>query len=242
VISSFDVLNIVAVAVVASVLGYTALWAVRVRGALAVPAYRSQAMGIALIASVLDLALVGGTVSAYLVFGNGEDAVGNGAFGLFFVLLLTIFYLVDSSVMTARRSDPLSRDTFHWSKLRKILWIAIIPASVIVIPFDVLNAGAAVLGPPPAWAAIFLVPGIFIPPISGAVMLPLAGRRAGDPALRRHLTWFGFFAVSFLAGNLLMNLTDPVFGLFSSYVASLAQAYFLYRSVLSLTPLRSPKA
>jgi hypothetical protein len=241
-IANFDVLNISAVAAVALILGYTAFWAVRVRGALAVPAYRKQAMGIVLIVSVLDMTLIGVTVSAYVVYGNAQGAIGNGAFGLFFVLLLTIFYWVDSSVTAARRSDPLSRDILRWSRLRILLWIAIIPASAIVIPVNILTAGVASTGSPPSWTAPFLILGIFGPPISGAVMLPLAARRAGDPAFRLHLRWFGLFALAFLVGDLLTNLQpDPVVALFSSYVASLVEAYCLYRSVLSLTPLKSPR-
>lgn len=236
--STFDVANIVAVTAVAVGLGYATIWALKVRRVLAIRAYQNQALGVALIAAMLALLTVANTVGAYLIYNNPLESGGNGGFGLFFVLLVTIFYWIDSSVIAARRSDPLSRDTLHWSRVRILLWIGTLPAAILVTAVDVYSLialGGNVTGGPPAWSVTILVPGIFIPPISGAVLLPIISRRSGDQTLRRHLKWFGLFAVVFLVFNLfLSNQPDPVLGLFSGYVGDAGCAFCLYRSVLSL--------
>jgi hypothetical protein len=235
-IGPYDWLNIAVVTGVSLAFVYVALRAIEVKGALAVPSYRRQALGVVLLSILLALNLAGSTVSGYLVYGNAGGAIGNGAFGIFFILLLALFYFVDSSVIVSRRTDPLSRDTLRWSKLRFVLWVAVIPAAVLVIPVDILSAGIAT-GPPPAWTIYILVPGIFVPPIAGAIFLPLASRRAGDPAFKRHMKWFGAAALLFFLGLFFGNNPNVAVGLFLTYVFDLGIAYALYRSVFSLVPV-----
>ncbi len=227
-------------------LGYAAFWGLNVRRALAIQVYRNQALGIALIAFVLGLYYVGATASAYIVYGNPLDAVGNGAFGLFFVFLVTFFYWIDASALAFRRSDPRSRDPFRWSKLRIALWIGVLPAPAVVIPFDILNPLSNVNAPPPVsgltlvlWIFILFL-GIFVPLISGAVILPMIARRTIDPLLRGHLRWFAYFALAYLViADLLGNLPMGGWALFFGYVGSSVGAYCLYRSVLFLAPVKA---
>jgi hypothetical protein len=244
--SAFDVLNLLGITIVSVALGYTAFWAFNVRKALAIRVYRHQALGIALIASTYALSLIVNTVSAYVVYGDPLFAVGQGGYGLFFVFLVMLFYWIDSSVIASRRSDPLGREILRWSKLRIALWIGTLPAALIVIPVDLyvlIFQGGNFGGSAPGSLGIVLILGIFIPPISGAVLLPIMLRRTVDSTLRRQLKWFGLFAAVFLVVNLFLgNQPDRVLGLFYTYLGSLIGAFCLYRSVLSLTPVKSVSA
>ena len=236
-ITSFDVANLTAVAAASFFLGYVTYWALIVHRALGIKVYRNRALGIALISSILASTEIATTFDAYVNYKNAIAAVGNGGFGLFFVFLLLLFYCVDSSVLSARRTDPLSRDTLHWSKLRLFLWIPTAIVSVIVIPIDiysVVSSSNPTTAPPSLFALFFAA--IFIPIISAVVLLPVAARRAGDSALRMHLKWFGLFAASYFVSNILSNTLDPSIGLFVDHLGLVFGGYCLYRSVLSLVP------
>ncbi len=165
---------------------------------------------------------------------------------MFFVFLVMLFYWIDASVIAAKRSDPLGREILHWSRLRIALWIGTLPAALLVIPFNLyflIFHGGNFTTPPPATLGIILFPGIFIPPVSGAVLLPIILRRTVDLTLRRQLKWFGLFAAVFLVVNLFLgNQPDKVQALFYGYLGSVVGAYCLYRSVLSLTPLKPVSA
>jgi len=240
--SVFDVANILAVTAVTVGLGYATFWALNVRKALVIRVYSRQALGIALLASILGLWTIAFTASAYLVYGNPLDALGNGGFGLFFPFLAALLYWIDASVLAVRRSDPLSRNILHWGKVRWPLWAGTLPALVVAVPVNIYavitNGGNAGTAPP--WAAVILIPGIFIPVISGAVVLPIISRWTRDPMLRNHLRWFAVFAVVFLLSLLLGNGpgSNELSGLAVTYVGLFACAYCLYRSALALTPLK----
>jgi hypothetical protein len=236
-INSFDIANLITAAAASSFLGYVSYWALIVRRALGIRVYRKQALGIASIALILASTEIATTFDAYIFYKNATAAVGNGGFGLFFVFLLLLFYCVDSSVLTARRTDPLSRDTLHWSKLRLFLWIPTAIVAAIVIPIDIYSAVLS-SNPIPAPASLFtlLFPAIFIPIVSAVILLPLVARRAGDFALRMQLKWFGVFAASYFVTNIVSNTLDPTIGLYVDHLGLIFSGYCLYRSVLSLVP------
>ena len=237
----YDWLNVAAVAGVSLVFAYVAYRSLNVRSALAAPSYRKQALGVALLSTFAGLNILGSTVSGYLVYGGAAGALGNGAFGAFWVLLATLFYFVDSSVIAARRTDPQARDTLHWSKLRLLLWVMVLPVAVLVTGIDIISAGVAT-GAPPGWSIFILVPGILVPPVSGVIFLPLASRRAGDPAFKKHLRWFAVAALFFVLGQVLGNPSNVAQALAITYIFDLAVAFALYKSVLSLVPVRSNAA
>jgi len=243
--SNFDIVNLALVTTVLLSLGYTAFWARNVQKALAVGVYRRQALGIVLISVTLALYQIANTAEAYFVFHNGLEANGEGGFGLFFIFLVAVFYWVDASVLAARRSNSLLKDYMHWSKVRIILWVGTLPAAIIVVAVSVVslfvsggNSGIA-----PTWAGIFLFPGIFIPLFSCAIVIPIIALKTPDKILRAHLKWFGLFGIIYLAFNFLTaNLSDITMALFLTYLGDIVCAYCLYRSALSLTPLKIPVA
>ena len=242
-IGIFDVINIAGVIGEMIALSFAAYWAIRVWKALAIRVYRKAAFGVALIATLLALTEVVNTVSAYLVYGSPFEAIGQGGYGIFFLLLAALFYYVDASVLASRRSDPRVRNTLHWSKLRILLWIGTLPAAVLVVVANVImlvTTGPNISGPPPASLAIILFSGLFIPPISGAIVLPIASRRTADQSLRKQLKWFALFAASIFVFNLFLTNSVPSqpLALLLNYLGSALGAYCLYRSVSALAPIR----
>ncbi len=206
----------------AAILGYAAYWALTIRHALGVRLYRNQALGIGLVAaaSALLALLFGATI------GGNEAVIDLQAFEFLF-----LFYWIDASVLAARRSDPIMRDDYHWSRLRGPLWGANLATFA-------LNFFAHL----PVQIILTLVVGV--------VMLPTAAHRSGDAIFRRHLRWFGFYVVLQIiafAGILLpyiltgsptsgsTNITYVAIGIFVP--GAWGGAYCLYRSARSLAPL-----
>ena len=203
------------------ILLYAAYWALNIRHALAVNVYRKQALGIGLVA--ISCAILG--------FGQVLPIVNISfleGFGPGFLVLLVLFYWIDASMISARRSDPLLRDSLHWSKLRIVLWILIVALMLIgvILLIPKGTPSGLLLGP------LFLVAlGLLIlVPLSGALSLSVALRRSKDIAFRRHLKWFAVFAVLFF-------FVFPLGANIASYALIFAAGYSLYRSARSLAPL-----
>ena len=201
---------------------YPAFWAFKIRRALAVRLYRNQALGIGLISVAFLAAVFDDTGTTYS-----------------FALLL-IFYWIDVSFLAARRSDPLLRDTLHWSKLRIILWA-----------LGIISVAAWISGIPP----IDTIGKIFVAtliPASGVALIAVALRRSRNPTLSRNLAWFGLFAMTqlvTLAVAVTFAVTDGTGGaedffLEGYFLFALARflglalgGFFLYKSARSLVPL-----
>ena len=260
-LGDLDILNLFGVAASSIILVYVAFWALNVRRALPVHAYKRQALGIALIAISLALANVVDTIEAYVYIGTPFGAIGQSGFGLWFVFLLFLFYWVDSSVIAVRKSDPKARDTFHWSRLRIVLWAFSLPGQVLIFfvsitslilsgPTASANSSAPSGGLIGVVLLVVLVGAIFIPLASAVVMLPVVARRTADRTFRTQLIWFAAFAVVyFVFVNQLGSISCPNnactiptqvsaewFGLYISYVGLALGAFCLVRSVSSLVP------
>jgi hypothetical protein len=193
---------------------YPAYWALAVRRALGLRMYRNQALGLALLGIGFALAFVRPleVVLSYSVL---------------------LFYWIDASVLAARRTDPLLRDTLNWSKLRWIFWLVIVglwvPEMVDLVVsgnFFGNNLTKDIFG------TLVVVPFALVF-VSGAPLLVLASRRSGDNALKRHLKWFGYFVSAILVAGLLQNAGLVI----ATFVLFVVGAYCLYRSARSLAPL-----
>ncbi len=197
---------------------YAAYWALNIRHALAVKVYRRQALGIGLVAisfAILDFEQVLSSVIIPSLGGNGFIF-----FGTVFLVSLILFYWIDSSMISARRSDPLLRDSLHWSKLRILLWILIVAWYLIDVILLTLNPTPSVL----------LLGPVILVPLSGALSLSVVSRRSKDIAFRRHLKWFAVFTV-------LLFFIIPLGANIASYALIFPAGYSLYRSARSLAPL-----
>jgi hypothetical protein len=202
------------------IFSFAAYWAFNVRRALALRLYRNQAFGIGLV-SIMFPALA-------ILFSSGLT---------YYISLLVIFYWIDTSVLAARRTDPLLRDTLHWSKLRILIWVLNLVGVGVTATLAITNSDYTYLPSDPILLGLTSVPGFSIP-ISALVILPLIARRSKDLNLRKHIIWFGAFPIIQLAAILLaLFLWSGTF-----FVGFAFGGYFLYRSARSLVPLNRIEA
>lgn len=230
---------------------YAAYWALSIRHALAIQLYRKQALGIGFV--VLTLWAVIGAFSA-LPTTLVSPLVAFESFTAFYFLFVVLFYWIDASILSSRRSDPLLRDTLYWSKIRIPLWTVVIATTLFpflilgyvgitsdTTIFNQLNAGTfgTIYGPAVSFALTVIISFPIVIPILGIVYLPIIARRLKwDRSLRRHLEWFApapagllwIFFGPFSGSN---SFTATV----SSGLALMIMGYSLYRSAKALVPL-----
>jgi hypothetical protein len=202
---------------IGAILLYNAYAAWKPRRIIFSPTYQRQAKGVALVCLATGLVFATGAMNGSLVLGSVgfTEFQGIGAF----LWLLIVFYWVDDSIIAGRRADPLARDTGNWSKIRLPYWIAIIgavtAASALGLYFYAVGNTAAIIGPPPPTVNPFFFALVAIinnaPQVlafgSGLVLLPIVAKRAKDVVLRRHLIWFGIFALVFISTTLIAAVT-----------------------------------
>ena len=197
---------------------YPAYWALVIREALTLRLYRNQALG---------MGLLGAWVA--IVFLRPLEVILS--------LSVLLFYWIDASILAARRSDPLLRDTLRWSKLRWVFWILVVG---LLVPemVDIVISGNFFGNTltKDIFGTLVKIPfGLIF--VSGAPLLVLVSRRSGDITLKTHMKWFGYFVLAILAAGLSQNAGQ----LTVTFVLFVAGAYFLYRSARSLAPLNRLK-
>jgi hypothetical protein len=219
--------------------GYAAFSAFSIRRRLSGDLYRKQALGIGIVSilfGVLDLTtsnVISGLLFSFL------------AIIVFWGVFVSTFYWIDTSVRAARLSDPLLRDSLHWSRLRFVLWgylVAALPlVGVIVIEFP--QGGPPPAGTSPLVDLLFvfsLFAPIWVTLVSGFVVFPVVARRSGDRNLRHHLAWFGAYAAVIFAsavGSFLISSEATQAYDFAQGLVAIFASYFLYRSSRSLAPI-----
>jgi hypothetical protein len=229
---------------------YGAYWAFSIRHALAVRRYRRQALGIGLI-----VLAIWATVCVFVLIPSpsASPLPSFESFLAFYILFIVLFYWIDASVLTARRSDPLLRDVLYWSRIRIPLWIAIIVTSLIPLlvsayigiasdttAFNQLNAGT--FGGPVISLVLDVVTNFSVVIlICGMIYLPASAIRSKwDRSLRGHFLWFAPASACLFFG-----FFGPTSGS-SSFVAEVVgglvlviAGYTLYRSAKALVPLNT---
>lgn len=215
--------------VFAVVYGYVAYTAIAIRRALSNRVYRTQALGLAVfVILVVEFALasvVGATLT--INFTGIADAIQ--LLAVWFAILLGFYYYIDASIMAARPTDPLFRDTLHWTQMRFAFWAYDISAAIVFSTAAAVNrynyANGGILAILQAGIPLLIV--VF----SGGVVLPIAIRRSNDKVLKKQLSWF----VVYLAWLILLvvsNLPAVI-----ALAIFLPGAYLVYRSAASLVPL-----
>jgi hypothetical protein len=232
-VSSFEILQaIVSAGLIVMVLiyAYATYWAFNIRRALAVRLYRNQALGIGLGSlgfTLMNMSFLVGSLNPNFIYPVLPDLVP-------FILF---FFWIDTSVRVARRSDPLLRDVLEWRRVRIILWsliiISIASLSLILAVIGQLTTYIPTLSGPVVEYVLFVIP-IFVTFVSGAIYVTVSAVRSKDRTLRRHLLWFGLFAVCLLGAAVSYAPfgPNPV-----AILAFIAGGYCLYRSARSLSPL-----
>lgn len=240
-LSSYDLAAGVLIGATILGYGYVTYAALAIRRTIAGGVYRKQALGLALVAVLYALNATTSYYSPRTL--DIYSLLGFLSFPLAFVM---IFYWVDKSALAARLTDPLLRDTLHWSRVRFLIWTINISAVIISFSYTAY-VGQLVLGslstnPPLFLLVIFLTPA-YLSVSSGAVVLLVAVRRTADRTLKRHLEWFGFylvfiFVLAGLIGNGLAIYSVEWSNVFGG-AANAAGAFFLYKSARSLITLYS---
>ena len=180
---------------------------------------------------MVELALVATIAfSTTIVLTDIDDAIQ--LLGIWFAIFIGFYYYIDASIRAARLTDPLFRDTLHWTRVRAAFWAYVIGAT-IVFP---IAAAVGIYNYENGGIAAFFQAGVpaLIIAFSGLVALPLAIRRSKDKVLKRQLSWFAAYMmwlVLLLVGAL-SYVPDVV-----SLLIFLAGTYPLYRSATSLVPL-----
>ena len=185
------------------VIAYSVFKTLNIRRALAVPLYRSQTLGVALV----SLSFIGYMFTFDLYNGLG---LSSNLFTTFEVLIgfaippFVTFYWIDASMRAARRFDPLLREVFHWRIVRIILWAWIAPMFLIFVGLigypTLLEAVQGQLnspsgGPPPGVIFLLLLSPIFIVAVVGLVFLPRAAKKIRRQKVREasSVVWALYF-------------------------------------------------
>jgi hypothetical protein len=247
-VSSIEIVALIGSIAIILAIGYGVYWAFSIRRALAVPLYRRQALSFGLIGTlgILDFVFLG------LLFTYDLSAVVAGvATPIWDAWVITnigfelmLFYWVDASILTARRTDSLLRNTFGWRRLRLAAWALVIGLNLvqIVLPNSVFRNPTSLQG------LLVTESPLVVIAATGVSVLPIAARRSGDKTLRRHLIWLGLFVATVFLSGVPSVVTAAVYGLNPTsvvspltvaevYLISLLAAYFGYRSSRSLAPL-----
>jgi hypothetical protein len=197
------------------------------------PLYRNRALWVGAVGTffalfVLSTILIGTFASTNRFLSLFQFSLTN--FGA-----ILVFGWIDSNVRVARRSDPLRRNTLHWTKLRIFIWailtIALVGGLVSAFIGDIYNlsspAGAFLESP-------------FIPASAfGIVALAVSHRRINDVTLKRHIRWLVFFVLILLLVIRLLEYSSSLFSTVDLITMLLLAcgAYFLYIAARSLSQL-----
>lgn len=238
-LSDVSTVSIILASLVGVVFAYGAFWALTIRKALMNYVYRKQAFW----AGVVALYFVAQSVfiALAIMYNQVNFYVNLTAAGFITVGFAVIFVWIDSTILVARRSDPLQRNTLRWSKVRYFIGITTTIGLFFNLLFNVIFANQSgppfdLLGNPPLVGFI----GTLL--LLGAIALLLSAERSGDLTLRRHLKWFGMGAASlFVSGQIgspwAKIAPDSIFVPIVTYAIFAIAAYCFYRSSKSLAPL-----
>ncbi len=254
-LSSFDIANIVGAVAFSATFGYAIYTALGIRRTFSVPLYRSQALGVALIALIILINLLSNIIFSYIppnvpsdfLFSN-VGIIGELAFLLWFPIF---YYWLDKSELAARKSDPLLRDILHWQLVRLFLGPLIYASVVIAASTEIIET--IFFGVSPVSMAsesavpsnLFIILFLFIPGIIlfiglrilAIIALPIAAWQTKDPLLRKQIYWLGlFFILNFIGGALQGTISNPFEALFVLDAIVFANGYCLYKSARSLVP------
>lgn len=200
------------------------------------PLYRNRALWVGAVGTFFALLVL----SAILIgtFASANRFLILFQFGLTNFGAILVFGWIDSNVRVARRSDPLRRNTLHWTKLRILIWgilsIALVGGLVSAFVSDINNVsslaglGGAFLESPFTPAAAF-----------GIGALAVSRRRINDVTLRRHIKWLVFFVLILLFATRLVEYSSSSLSTvgFIGILLLACGAYFLYMAARSLSQL-----
>lgn len=231
---AIPLLALVVGAVIVAIFSYGAYWAFQVRSALVSRLYRNRALWVGAVGTFLALLVLSDIIIGSL---NSVDPyLSLFQFSIGYLGAALTFAWVDTTLILARKSDPLQRNTLHWSKLRIVVWLGLTLAIAGGLASAILTRanyfmtptgpqGAFLYGPYGGYA-IFSVPALI-----------KSRGRAGDIVLRRHLRWLTLFVVVlFFTSSLINNPSSSIPRTIGAFLL-IVDAYCLYKAARSLAPL-----
>ena len=199
--------------------------------------YKSRAKWTAVfLASAVFLLLDSNGLVPYL---SSIDAADTG----FVLITVALPLFVNSNIRTARESDFFHRDALHWRSLWRVTMtvvlcsVAVSGASIAYSP-GVLTGTSSVLWANLGYPVSFFV--LIIVSIYGGGSLTVAARRTQDQTMKKFVRMLGlallglFFYFTVWAP---IDYFAPGVGDAISELGFIMSAYYLYRAVMSLSPL-----
>lgn len=235
---TYDLIFVLGGLLSSTILVYAAYWALNIRRALFVPAYRRQAFWI----GFFSLSSVGYVAGLDMGAPGPSVAYALLVVSYYLALAFLFFRLIDVDIEVARRSDPLLREPLHWRRLRLVVLAIMVPAAVGVAALEWASKTGASF---PGYYFAIVQGSVFVPfLLAGVPALLLAVRRTGDLTFRRSLKWLGFYFVTLFIANMsyflftagVLAVPPDLFNATGGLVAA-PGAYCLYRSARSLAPL-----
>lgn len=234
---------------ITAILLYGSYWAFSISRVRTSKLYKRQALSVGVVGLYFGILWIASPFTDQLAPRNTISFAISAV--AFFAGAILIFVWIDGSMRVARRSDPIHRDTFHWKKLRFLIW-ALICFDILTLAVLYSQVARVVRGLTPSenipFLALFL--SVFL---LAAPALFLAARRSRNPTLNRNLRWFALFVVfvlvyaefgyfSFVLGassganNGAYLLISNAIGIVITLLPVIG-AFSLYRSARSLAPI-----
>lgn len=199
---------------------YAAYWSFALRRALKVKSYSRQVLIVGSF-SIYGVVLFSLFYLVYFLAPNLQNSPIQDFQAALYIFLPPIsFAWLDSSVRVGRRSDPLLRDSYRWSKLRMALW----PLLLLSLVGYLVQGDLSVIG-------------LFSYVILGVSVVPLlvTARRSGDRYFRRSIEWFGVALAAVVAQNI--GFATLVQGLGTGIVYSLPGFIWAVLANFAMVPI-----
>jgi predicted small integral membrane protein len=214
---------------------YTSYLSFEIRNVLAVKLYRRRALWVAGIGAYFVAFFIFATVAN--TFSIPDETPLSVITGIFaYAGGVAFFVWINSTINVSRRSDPLRRDSLHWSQLRWFFGFLIFVGTFFGIIFN-LTTLVEFVRATPLYGPVGLVL------LVGGIATYRSATRSADIGLRTHLRWFGLFAIlawatTALESGIFANVLIPDQTALDalSYAIFLIGGYALYRSARSLLP------
>ena len=236
-VSYLDVFTGLAILVASVILVFSFYRAIEFGRVLVAGTYKSRAKWTAVFLASTGFLLVDS--NGLVPYLSSVDYANTG----FVIIVVALPLFVNSNIRTAREADFFHRDALHW----RTLWIA----TMIVVLCSVAISGSAILYDPRVlsgtstlwWVNLgypvsFFV--LIIVSIYGGVSLTVAARRTQDQTMRKFVRMLGFALLGlffYFTVWIPIDYFAPGVGDAISELGFVIAAYYLYRAVMSLSPL-----
>jgi len=212
-------------------------------GVLSFGAYRAIVIGRVLIRGIYrNRAFWTGAVMAVGVIANLLLFLASGnQFPLFLVgTVAVLFIFIDSSIKVAQDTDFFHRSILAWQRLRNSLYVVLLGSSMIgfwAFVFTSMNTIPTFL----AGAQYFAIVGLLFS--YSAAALIVSARRTPDRTMRRFVRMLGLAIACFVIYLTIwipfspFSVTVQDLGNTISYFFVAGASYYLYRAVMSLSPV-----